>query len=101
MDVGTRLRELRESLNLSQYRLSKESGVAASAINKIESGNTRPTVDVLDRICSALGITLAEFFDDDAGDMPPDVRRLLNTIRTLTPEQRELLDKFLRAMNAD
>ncbi|SFU70206.1 Helix-turn-helix [Alicyclobacillus macrosporangiidus] len=79
--------------------MSKESGVAASAINKIESGDMRPTVDVLSRLCSALGITLSEFFAEDRSDeLPPDLRRLISIAKELTPQQREQLAKFLETM---
>lgn len=90
MDVASRLKQIRESKGMSQYRLAKESGVAASAINKVEAGITNPTVELMERLCSALGVTLAEFFSDEQ----PSTDR----ISRLTPEQRQALDKFLETL---
>ncbi|WP_304459248.1 helix-turn-helix domain-containing protein [Alicyclobacillus sendaiensis] len=90
VDVAARLRQVRESRGISQYRLSKLSGVAASAINKVESGVTNPTVELMERLCSALGVTLSEFFSDE---QPSSDR-----ISRLTPEQRQALERFLETL---
>ena len=62
MQTGDRLNALRAEKGMSQYRLSKLSGVAQSMISGIESGDKNPTVETLAQLCNALGVTLAEFF---------------------------------------
>lgn len=102
MDVGKRLAELRERAGLSRYRLAKVSGVAPSFIRDVENGRKDPTVRTLQRICSGLGISLAEFFADNAEPEHPSVPSylvlLVEEARALTPEQAEQLARFIRTI---
>jgi len=48
-----------------QRRLSKEAEVAYNTIVKIESGeNPNPTVDTLERIAKALGVSIEKLFKE-------------------------------------
>jgi len=53
--LGRRLRELREARSWSLKRLSTESGVSVAAIQKIESGETNPSLLTVVAIADALG----------------------------------------------
>ena len=52
------LRQERESLDMSVYRLAKKSGLSQQTIHNIENGTRNPTLDSLLRIASALGVDL-------------------------------------------
>lgn len=60
--VGDRLRQLREDRGLTQERLAAEAGVHRTFVGKVERGESATTVDTVAVFCSALGLTLAEFF---------------------------------------
>jgi len=62
LDVGTRLRYVRQVHGLSQRALAKKAGVVNSTISLIESGTTNPSVGALKRILDAIPIGLGEFF---------------------------------------
>ena len=62
MNTITRVYELLNDRALSLTKLAEMSGVAYSTIKMAESRNTQPSVDTIERICNALGITLSEFF---------------------------------------
>ena len=62
MNTITRVYELLDDRALSLTKLAEMSGVAYSTINMAESRNTQLSVDTIERICNALGITLSEFF---------------------------------------
>lgn len=62
MNTITRVYELLDDRALSLTRLAEMSGVAYSTIKMAESRNTQLSVDTIERICNALGITLSEFF---------------------------------------
>ena len=47
-DFGSRLRRLRESLNLTQEEVGKRIGVTKGTINKYENNTTLPPVDKLE-----------------------------------------------------
>ncbi|MBB5223113.1 transcriptional regulator with XRE-family HTH domain [Amaricoccus macauensis] len=62
VDVGGRLRHLRQRHGLSQRALAKRVGVTNSAISLIESNATNPSVGALKRILDGIPIGLADFF---------------------------------------
>lgn len=62
MNTITRVYELLDDRALSLTKLAEMSGVAYSTIKMAESRNTQFSVDTIERICNALGITLSEFF---------------------------------------
>jgi transcriptional regulator with XRE-family HTH domain len=66
--LGRRLHELRSSAGLSLDALAHKSGVSRSNISLIERGQSSPTAVVLDKLSSALGVSVASLFE--AGDVP-------------------------------
>ena len=64
--IARRLRELRDAQGLSLDALAERSQVSRSAISLIERGQSSPTAAVLDRLSSALGVTLASLFEEGA-----------------------------------
>lgn len=81
MDASERIERLLERRNWSVYRLGKESGLAQSTLSHIFCKDSEPTLSTLESICSALNITLSEFFSD-------------GELVSLTGEQREILEKW-------
>jgi DNA-binding XRE family transcriptional regulator/quercetin dioxygenase-like cupin family protein len=72
-DIGTRLREERERLRISQRELARRLGLSASLISQIESGQSKPSVSTLYGIVTELGISVDRVFrghdhDGGAGD---------------------------------
>lgn len=59
MDYAERIKELRQSKNLSQMQLSKLTGLSQSAIAKWELRKTEPTASAI--------ITLSKFFGETVG----------------------------------
>lgn len=62
MKTTTRVYELIADRNMSLTQLAELSGVAYSTIKMAENRNTQLSVDTIERICNALGITMSEFF---------------------------------------
>ncbi|HEX6594169.1 MAG TPA: helix-turn-helix transcriptional regulator [Bacillota bacterium] len=62
MDIGNKIRQFRESADLSARALAKITNLDPSQISKIERGMSKPSLDALERICKALNVSLAEFF---------------------------------------
>lgn len=76
--LGDRIRSLRGERGLSTLELAAKSGVSAGMISQIERGNSNPSIKTLQRLRSALGISVWQFFDepkDDAPTTPPFVLR--------------------------
>lgn len=68
--VGPKLRMLREKLGLSQRALAKKAGVPSSTVSLIESGKSSPSVSSLKRLLDAAGLSLGEFFSQEADARP-------------------------------
>lgn len=62
--IAARVRALRASSSLSLEALASRSAVSRSMISLVERGETSPTAVVLEKIATALGISLAALFDD-------------------------------------
>ena len=59
------IRNRREQLGWSQYKLAKVVGITQSFMNEIENGRKSPSLEVFFRICEALDIRL---FPDEQED---------------------------------
>lgn len=63
--IGYRLRELRNQRGISQEKLAELSGLHRTYIGACERGERNITIVNLAVICTNLGITLPEFFDNE------------------------------------
>lgn len=66
-DIGTRLREERERVNISQRELARRIGLSASLISQIESGQSKPSVSTLYSIVTELGVSVDDVFRGSNG----------------------------------
>jgi transcriptional regulator with XRE-family HTH domain len=64
--IASRVRELRDAQGFSLDTLAERSGVSRSTISLIERGQSSPTATVLDKLATALAVTLASLFEDSA-----------------------------------
>lgn len=62
MNIGMRLRQIRESKGLSQRELAKRVGVTNSTISLIEQNRVSPSVSSLKKVLGGIPISLADFF---------------------------------------
>jgi transcriptional regulator with XRE-family HTH domain len=90
--LGARLREVREYLNLSQQYVADKTGIPRSAVSDIERGVRK--VDSLElRKLSRLYMHPVGFFlgEQDAGD---EVRALARAVTDLTDQDRAEVVRF-------
>ena len=62
MEVGQRLRELREERRISLRELGRLSGISVNALSLIERGQTSPSVSTLYKVVEALGVPITAIF---------------------------------------
>jgi len=60
--LGEELRRAREAAGLSQEQLAFRANLDRSYVSQLENGHKSPTVNVLFRICDALGVRPSEIF---------------------------------------
>lgn len=100
MDTHARLRQLLQERGWTEYKLSKECGLAQSTIGNIFRRNTEPSVATLETICRGFGITMSQFFaNTDMVELTPDMKELFDSWVCLTPRQKEAAIQMLKAMN--
>jgi transcriptional regulator with XRE-family HTH domain len=62
VDVGVRLRELRQERGMSMRALARASGLSTNALSMIERARTSPSVSTLYKIADALEVPITAFF---------------------------------------
>src|SRR5574340_26231 len=70
MLIGERIRELRESKNLSQGDIQKRTGLIRCYTSRIENGHTVPSIETLEKYSRALEVPLYRLFYH--GPAPPN-----------------------------
>lgn len=67
MEIGSKIKRLRQQLNLSQAELADRCELTKGYISQLENDITSPSISTLCDILAALGTDLAEFFrkEDD------------------------------------
>ena len=67
-EVGSRIRALREAMDLSLRDLAERSGVSAPMLSQVERGETSPTLAVAERIAGGLELSLSQLLRLDETD---------------------------------
>lgn len=98
INIGERIRELRKSKNITASSLATQIGVTQSFISSIEKGTKKCSLETLDAICTALNVSLADFFKEDTSEINPEMQRLLDASKNLTQKQYDLITEFLESL---
>ncbi len=61
--IGLRIRQLRKEQELSQEALGYTAEVDRTYVTDIENGRRNVSVEILERLIKALGVSVAEFFN--------------------------------------
>ncbi len=61
--ICQRILNLRVKLGLTQEQLAYQSGISKGGLSEIERNMKEPRTYTITKICSALGISVKEFFD--------------------------------------
>ena len=102
MDTLNRLRQLLAERQWTEYRLAKESGLSDSTIKNIFKRGSLPSIDTLEAICRAFGITLSQFFaEGEMVELTPDMKTLFTGWVNLTLEQKQAVLTMINAFNHD
>ena len=93
MDVSKRLISLRVQCGLTQNGLAERAGVSQTHLRRVELGQADITIGHLQLICDAMGISMSEFFKEEANS-----DELAVAISKLSPKQKVLLLAFLESL---
>lgn len=65
MELGKKIRQMRQQLNLTQEELADRCELTKGYISQLENNLTSPSITTLCDILNALGTTLGEFFKEE------------------------------------
>jgi transcriptional regulator with XRE-family HTH domain len=74
MLIGNRLKDLRESKQLSQGDIEKRTGLLRCYISRVENGHTVPAIETLEKMARALEVPMYRLFHE--GEVGASIRKL-------------------------
>ena len=107
MNLGVSIRKIRLAKGLSQGEMQKRTGILRSYLSRVENGHTVPSLATLQRLASAMGVALADFFVAEGGAVPAVVPsdgsseylvELRNYLPQLSSQQRQELLEMVKEM---
>lgn len=94
-NVGERLKQLKHEKGYSYTEIADKTGLTTSYISNIHQGKT-VGINNLEKICSAIGITLSQFFQ---ADVKPVDLSVLEAISGLSDEKKKQLALFINGLS--
>jgi transcriptional regulator with XRE-family HTH domain len=98
MDIGKRLRELREAKCLSQGHIEKCTGLLRGYVSRVECGHAPPNLVTLGKWAKALDLDLYQVFYEGKGE--PVAPKVAESI-ALDRREEKLVDLFRRMPESD
>lgn len=96
-----RITTLRLERHWSEYQLAEKSGITQSTISSWNRQNVVPSVPNLEKICTAFGITLSQFFLEDVSGsvcLTENQKEMLDAWNRLNPDQQITLLQFMKTI---
>jgi transcriptional regulator with XRE-family HTH domain len=102
MVVGEKLKAIRESKQMSQGDIERETGLLRCYISRVENGHTVPAIETLEKITRSMGVTMSQLFSESGREVEPlnlpsrpaaklskKESNVLNKLAALIPRMRE------------
>ena len=99
MEIGERIKKIREARGLSQKEVASLIKMDQSQYSKLEKDKTDPSVSTLSKVAGALGIQLAELFADDllkdVNSYDKSLMEKISLIDSLDEDEKKSLFKII------
>lgn len=93
MNLSQKIRQLREEKEWSLNKLAEEAGISKAYLSQLENSlSKQPSAEVLFKIASALGTTIAELLDKPVRVQSNDFQKVPEGLRELIDDQGDALD---------
>lgn len=90
--LGAKIRYIRKSKNIAQEKLSEMAEISPRQMVRIEMGQSFPTLDNLERIASALDVSIQSLFENDYYDSTEELKsKLIDKIKSLDEKNTRFL----------
>ncbi|MFC4776372.1 helix-turn-helix domain-containing protein [Paenibacillus sp. GCM10023252] len=97
--IGENIRKLRKGSGFSQEQLALRADINASYMGQVERGEKSPTVDVLSKIASALGVPLEQLVAAPGSSAQQDSGyedKIAHQLSGLTMREKESVYRFVK-----
>jgi len=92
MQIGQRLRELREAKKFSQGEIEQRTGLLRCYVSRVENGHTVPSIETLEKFARALEVPTYQLFVG-AEEHPDPVIRSIRETATRTSFGKNLRER--------
>ncbi|MBI2822601.1 MAG: helix-turn-helix transcriptional regulator [Acidobacteria bacterium] len=100
--LGERIREIREAKGLTQREVAARIQIDDYYISRLENNHINPTLATMQKIASALGVEVRDFFPSTREEFritPPkldkDLKKVAALWKGLTEEHKQLMLRFI------
>jgi transcriptional regulator with XRE-family HTH domain len=104
MEIGERIKKLREAKGLSQKEVAGIIKMDQSQYSKLEKDKTDPSVSTLAKVAKALGTQLSELFADDllrdVNSYDKSVMEKISLIDSLDEDEKKSLFKIIDGLSS-
>lgn len=99
IDLGRRIREERQKLNLTQEKPSESINVSTTYIGQIERGERCPTLDTLIKISNSLGVSIDYLLHDSVTSSSTTLMNLwIQLTQDLSDNEREMIIELIKVI---
>ena len=100
MDILRKIEKLRTDRGWSVYRLAEKLGLTDKCIYNWYHRNTVPTIQTIEQICDAFGLTLSQFFaEGNLIEVDDELSQLFDNWRSLNEEQKKAVKIMIETFN--
>ena len=97
--IADKITSLCEKRDISKYRLSQLSGISQSSLGRIMAQENLPSLITLEKICTALGVTLSQFFQEgNSENLTEKQKEVLGIWNDLNANEQETVMSMLRGL---
>ena len=99
--IGQRIRHLRQQQQMSQEELGFKAGISAAHLGQIERALKNPTIETVDCIAAALGVSLGELFSEEPVaplQSQPTIAKIEAQLVGMSEEDQKIVLRVIRAM---
>ncbi|ACV64693.1 transcriptional regulator, XRE family [Desulfofarcimen acetoxidans DSM 771] len=117
MNIGIRIRELRKNSNINITQLAIKVGISRVYLSELERNIKTPPLETLERICSALNITLVDFFTENTleticnnnyfnestvpyKNIPDDIKSIIKESQKLNSSQLSIIKNLIKEITS-
>jgi len=97
--LGKRLREFRQYRAMSQEQVAHIADITSAYLGQVERGTKNITVYTLGKVCTALNITLSEFFSTanaNNNDMDEVSNQILHQLHGKSKSEKQAVLKMIK-----